>query len=172
MEVKCNRCHTCPPVRPVQLPCCRTIHCRTCAWNAIFYNGKYCWYSSCSGNPVTRSHTRTYRGGLRPCSGIDTESETCCINPIPSISFQQCFQSCSSTMGGGHHSFQGSGVFTDDVPESSYDHWWMGDVGQAPQRLRIAFSCPKTISSVRLRNSGYRSGSITQPRRLTLNASP
>ena len=131
-------------------------------------------WSSCTGSPVTRRHTRTYTGGVRPCSGMDTESETCCLNPSISfnqchqscISFQQCYQGCSSTMGGGQHSFQGEGVFADNVPETSYDHWWMGDVNSAPQRLMIAFSCPRTISSVTMRNSGRATSTMSsQPER-------
>ena len=51
MDLECNRCHECPPLRPVQLPCCERLHCRPCAWKGILENGKYCWYSSCAGNP-------------------------------------------------------------------------------------------------------------------------
>ena len=51
LNLKCNSCHKCPPLRPIKLPCCETLHCRACAWKGILENGKYCWYSSCSGNP-------------------------------------------------------------------------------------------------------------------------
>ena len=123
-------------------------------------------WSTCSGGQVTRSQTRSYSGGVIPCSGNATETETCCVNPTPSISFQQCYLGCSSTMGGGKHSFQGQGVFSDNVPETSYDHWWMGDVNSAPQKLRITFSCPMTISSATLRNSGRASSTMgSQPER-------
>ena len=51
MDLKCNVCHKCPPLRPVQLPCCERLHCRGCAWGSIIKNGFCCLYSSCSGNP-------------------------------------------------------------------------------------------------------------------------
>ena len=113
---------------------------------------------------MTRSHTRSYSGGIVPCSGNATETETCCANPILSISLQECYQGCSSSLTG-QHPFQGQGVFADNVPETSYDHWWMGELGGA-SKLRIAFSCPKTISSVRMRNSGKQSApGMSQPER-------
>ena len=46
----------------------------------------------------------------------------------------------------------GKNVLTDEVPESSNDYW-LGEQNVFPQKLRISFSCPKTISSLKLRNS-------------------
>ena len=46
----------------------------------------------------------------------------------------------------------GNNVLTDEVPESVRDHW-LGEQNVFPQKLRISFSCPKTISSVIMRNS-------------------
>ena len=88
-----------------------------------------------------------------PCSGNATETETCCVTPTLSITFEECYEACATSLPG-QHAFQAEGVFTDDVPETTYDHWWMGDPGPTPQKFRIGFSCPKMISSVSMRNSG------------------
>ena len=64
-----------------------------------------------------------------------------------------CMASTSFGMGD-QHAFQAEGVFTDVVPETSYDHYWLGDHGATTQKFRIGFSCPKIISSVSMRNSG------------------
>ena len=47
----------------------------------------------------------------------------------------------------------GKNVFTDDVPDTNYNQSWIGDANIFPQKLRIGFSCPKMIRSVKMRNS-------------------
>ena len=47
----------------------------------------------------------------------------------------------------------GKNVFIDDVPETNYGQIWLGNKNIFPQKLRIGFSCPKMISSVKMRNS-------------------
>ena len=102
---------------------------------------------------MTRSHARTYSGGVMPCSGNITEEETCCVSPNLTITFEECFDGCASSMSG-QHPFRAQNVFEDNVPETSLDHWWMGEAATFPQKFRISLSCPKTITSVSMRNSG------------------
>ena len=47
----------------------------------------------------------------------------------------------------------GKNVFADEVPENYWNQTWMGNNKIFPQKIRIAFSCPKMISSVNIRNS-------------------
>ena len=105
-------------------------------------------WSSCSGNQVTRSRTRSHSGGVLPCSGINTESEPCCVNPTLTVTYQQYYTCCTP-------SYLGSNVLTDHVPESDTKQFWLGNSHAYPQKIRIAFSCAKMISSVTMRNSNY-----------------
>ena len=52
----------------------------------------------------------------------------------------------------GENVFRDHAPIATGIPESS-DDFWLGNGNVFPQKLRIGFSCPKTISSVRLRNS-------------------
>ena len=104
-------------------------------------------WSSCSGSQVTRSRTRSHTGGVMPCSGIDTESGPCCLNPILTISLEECYSSCTGS------GWSGKNVLTEYVPDTSHDQMWLGIGNTTPQKIRIAFSCAKMISSVSLRNS-------------------
>ena len=47
----------------------------------------------------------------------------------------------------------GKNVLIDDVPETNYGQIWLGNKNIFPQKLQIGFSCPKMISSVKMRNS-------------------
>ena len=46
----------------------------------------------------------------------------------------------------------GANVLTDETPEGP-EHQWVGKTDKLPQKIRIGFSCPKTISSMTMRNS-------------------
>ena len=107
-------------------------------WNA---------WSSCTGGQTTRSRTRSHTGGVLPCSGTDTESGPCCLNPTLTISYEECYSSCSST------DWAGRNVLTEYVPDTTSSQMWLGNGNATPQKIRIAFSCAKMISSASLRNS-------------------
>ena len=83
-----------------------------------------------------------------PCFGNATQTETCCITPNLTITFEQCLQGCT------YNGFRAQGVFNDNVPETSYNDYWNGEPYMTPQKFRIGLSCPKMINSVKLRNSG------------------
>ena len=86
---------------------------------------------------------RNHTGGILPCSGNDKETES-----VLAISYEDCYSSCSGP------SYVGKNVFTDNVPEASYNQIWIGNMGTAPQKLRITFSCNlMTVNSVTMRNS-------------------
>lgn len=104
-------------------------------------------WSSCTSGQTTRSRTRSHTGGVLPCSGTDIESGPCCLNPTLTISYADCYSSCSST------GWTGSNVLTDYVPDTTSSQMWLGNHGITPQKIRIAFSCSKIISSASLRNS-------------------
>ena len=53
-------------------------------------------------------------------------------------------------------------VLTDNVPEVDKNHFWASDRGKVGYKLRIIFSCPKTIRSVSMRNSVHFSFSNTK----------
>ena len=104
-------------------------------------------WSSCSSGETTRSRTRSHTNGLRPCPGPDSETES-----IMSITYEDCFSSCNGP------NYVGKNVFTDDVPEVSFNQVWIGNKYTVPQKLRITFDCQDmTINSVKMRNSIMRS---------------
>ena len=106
-------------------------------------------WSSCSSGQSTRSRTKSHTGGVLPCSGNVTETESCCTNAVPSISYAECYMSCTDAP-----YYVAENTLTDNVPESvDGDHIWSGDDNVIPSKFRISFSCAKMISSVTLRNS-------------------
>ena len=111
-------------------------------------------WSSCSGTQLTR--TRNYTGGVMPCFGNATETESCCLAPNLTITFEEYL---------GHSNyFRAQGVFNDSVPATSYNDYWSGERFMTPQKFRIGLSCPKMITSIKLRNSGIDSSILSQPR--------
>ena len=108
-------------------------------------------WSSCPGGQSTISRTRSHTGGVQPCSGSGTETRslgtTCCMNPVLSISYEECFSGCTE--------YRGQNVLTDYVPENNENHFWASDQGTVGYKFRIAFSCPKKISLVLMRNSMF-----------------
>ena len=82
-----------------------------------------------------------------PCFGNATETETCCLAPNLTITYEDYLQ-------GVYNGFRAQGVFNDNVPERSYNEYWNGERSITPQKFRIGLSCPKMITSVTLRNSG------------------
>ena len=127
--------------------------------------------ASCSGGSKIR--TRNFSGG-QPCNGNSTDSQICtgeflinvswftwakislvhvseneplCHNPILCISYEECHNNCSSNV-----HYNGKNALTDEVPES-IGNFWLGAENVFPQKIRISFSCPKMISSVKIRNS-------------------
>ena len=119
-------------------------------------------WSSCPGGQSTISRTRSHTGGVQPCSGSDTETRslgtTCCTNPVLSISYQECFSGCTYST----NWYRGQNVLTDYVPENNQNQFWASDQSTVGYKFRIAFSCPKTISSVLMRNSLFFSFASTK----------
>ena len=112
-------------------------------------------WSSCSGTQLTR--TRNYTGGVMPCFGNATETETCCLAPNLTITFEEYLQHPH------FNGFRAQGVFNDSVPATYYNDYWSGKRSITPQKFRIGLSCPKMITSIKLRNSGISVG-LSQPR--------
>ena len=79
-----------------------------------------------------------------------TETEQVCLNPLLCISHEECYGGCVNSNG----YYLGKNALTDDVPEKYYNQTWVGKQRIFPQKLRISFSCPMLISSVKMRNSG------------------
>ena len=75
---------------------------------------------------------------------------------------QECFSGCTLA----DDWYRGRNVLTDNVPETERSYFWAADRGNVGYKFRISFSCPKTISSVTMRNSVYFSFCSTKGRYL------
>ena len=100
------------------------------------------------------SRLRSHTGGNQPCSGSETDTKSwgtaCCLNPTLNISYQECVNNCTNQ----DDWYIAMNVLTDNVPETHQNHIWVGNAN-AISKFRIIFSCPKTISSLSMRNSAH-----------------
>ena len=131
----------------------------------------------CGGG--SKNRTRNFSGG-QPCNGTSTDSQICtgehtyqliilnlgndyiclcstesepiCQNPILCISYEEHGHSSHNSYYRGENVFTNSAPVSSGIPEDPEDYWG-GKVDIFPQKIRIGFSCPKTISSVKMRNS-------------------
>ena len=112
-------------------------------------------WSSCAVGQSTISRARSHSGGNPPCSAANTETKSfgsaCCSSPALSISYQECFDGCARA----DNWYRGQNVLTDNVPESQRYFFWAADRGNVGYKFRVALGCPKTISSVSMRQSAY-----------------